>query len=214
MKTLVVLLNGPVNSGKDYIAEALIAALGGVKQEFKEALYEATAQAFGVDLDWFKGQAKGRITKEQASPELWMNREEAVKLYEYLGKELPSDAEIFLASPREALIYTSEIIYKPLHGPDYFGIKASEKMQKGYNYVADSGFKEEALVQADKFGKDNVLLVRIYRDGCEFSSNDSRGYIDLSDEGVFTLDLDNNKDIGEVLEDIEHAMYRAFGDVC
>lgn len=213
MKTLVVLLNGPVFSGKDYIAEALIAALGGVKQEFKETLYEATAKAFGVDLVWFKEQAKGRLTKEQAMPELWMHREEAVKLYEYLGKELSSDAEVFLASPREALIYTSEIMYKPLHGQDYFGIKASEKMQKGYNYVSDSGFKEEAQVQVDKFGKDNVLLVRIHRDGCAFSSDDSRGYIDLSEEGVLTLDLDNNKDISEVVEDIEHAMCRAFGDV-
>ena len=214
MKTLVVLLNGPVFSGKDYIAEALIEAFGGVKQEFKEALYEATAKAFGVDLVWFKEQAKGRLTKEQASTELWMDREEAVKLYEYLGKELPSDAEIFLASPREALIYTSEIIYKPLYGEEYFGIKASEKMQQGLNYVADSGFKEEALVQVEKFGAENVVCIQIHREGCEFSANDSRSYIDVTAEGVSTLKLDNNKDISDVVKDIKSFLQITLGDVC
>lgn len=206
----IVLLNGPVLSGKGFIANALIEELGGVEKEFKEELYRATAEVFDVDLRWLKGVAKGRKSKEQPFKCLCMGNGEAKSLYSYLGKDYTHKGAAYSASPREALIFTSEILYKPYYGDEYFGIKTSEKMEEGYNYVSDSGFKEEALVQVDKFGVDNVLLVRIHRDGCEFSSNDSRSYIDLSDVGVATLDLDNNRDIKEVVNDIKVFMEENF----
>lgn len=206
MNKRVVLLNGPVNSGKGFIAQALVDRLGGVEQEFKEALYIATADLFKLDLEEFKALATDRVLKEQTK--YWLHFTEYEKLCDFLGREY-DDSESLLVkiSPRDALIYTSEIVMKPQEGADYFGIKASEKMVEGNNYVSDSGFKEEAMVQVDTFGKENVLLVRIYRDDCAFSSQDSRSYINLDDVGIATLDLDNNRDINEVVKDIADFMY-------
>lgn len=211
MNKRVVLLNGPINCGKGFIAQALIKRLGGTEQEFKEQLYIETAKLFSVNLDWFKEQATDRILKEKRSEELILFPDEYLALYEYLGKKVDEADYPYFITPREALIFTSELVKKPLHGKDYFGLATANKMLEGNNYVSDSGFKEEAVVQVEQFGVENVLLVRIHRDGCEFSSQDSRGYINLNEYGVATLDLDNNHDIEEVVTTIADFMYVNLG---
>lgn len=206
MNKRIILLNGPVGCGKDYIAEALIMCLGGTKKEFKDELYKATAEHFGLQLHRFKELATGRKSKEV--PFYPMDYEEYEKLCNFLGKvNKYENGEDVLASPRELLIYTSELVYKPMYGKDYFGVRAAEQMDEGNNYVSDSGFVEEAEVQVVEHGKENVLLIRIHRDGAEFSPEDSRSYINLDHIGVPTLDLDNNRDIDLVVKDIADFMY-------
>lgn len=210
----VALLNGPLGSGKDFIADKVIERIGGTKQQFKEELYRHTADLFGVTLTWLKSVATDRVQKEQANGSLMLDLEEFNKLNKLL--ERPEwDLKLFPAtvavSPRDALIYTSEIVYKPKHGKAYFGQCTARAMVEGVNYVADSGFYEEALTQVETFGAENVILFRIHRDGCEFDSRDSRNYIKLENDGVKCIDLDNNRDIAEVVREVVDTVYCYFG---
>jgi len=214
MNKRIILLNGPINCGKGFIAKALINRLGGTEQEFKEKLYVATSNSFGVDLEWFKGQATDRILKEKRCEKLVLVETEYSTLCKFLGKKPTEKVYPYCISPREAMIFTSEVLMKPTYGDDYFGIATAKGMVEGNNYVSDSGFKEEAAVQVEQFGRENVLLIRIHRDGCEFSSQDSRDYINLNDLGVATLDLDNNHDIEEVVNTIADFMYVNLGKEC
>lgn len=175
MSKVVLLLNGPPSSGKDVLAEMLISKLGGVKQQFKDALYKHTAVLFQMELSAFVKLATVRGTKDLSTP----------SLQGY--------------SPREALIFTSENVYKPTYGQDYFGKYTTSKLEEGYNFVADSGFKIEAEVVTDHVGK--VLLVRIYRDGCTFEG-DSRNYINLDHKGTPSLDLYNNGTLEEARDTV------------
>jgi hypothetical protein len=170
MSKVVVLLNGPANSGKDVLAGMLIAKLGGVKQQFKDALYKHTADLYQMELSTFVKLATGRGTKELPTP----------SLQGY--------------SPREALIFTSEKVYKPIYGQDYFGKYTAAKLEEGYNYVADSGFIDEAETVVEEVPK--TLLVRIRREGCTFEG-DSRNYINLDHKDTPSLDLYNNGTLEE-----------------
>lgn len=206
MNKKIVLLNGPIGSGKDFIADALVQTIGGVKKQFKEQLYVATAEFFGIGLEDFKTLAQDRALKEEPLPLLGCTRGQFLELHEYLGvaffcaeeRILLSGFTEYCFSPREAMIFVSELIQKPNFGDDVFGIAAAESMEEGFNYVSDSGFKEEAQVQIDTFGAENVLLVKIEREGATFEG-DSRSYIDLP---IPTLVLDNNRDISCVVGDI------------
>lgn len=113
------------------------------------------------------------------------------------------------------LIWLSEECIKPKFGKDFFGRRLAEAILRRFNsdvqtvlsfcpdadledtyanqlYVcSDSGFRDEALPLVKLFGAENVLLVKLHREGCAFTG-DSRGYIDLSDVGVKTLNFYNN----------------------
>lgn len=182
MSDLVVLLNGPINSGKDFIGLQLQKRLGCHLGMFKKHLYECTAQFYEVDYDWFVSKASDRIEKE-------------IPLIELDGK-----------SPREALIHVSEDVYKPKYGKEYFGNKFVEDLRSGVTVVTDSGFVEEATRVVETLGNTKVLLVRIHRDGAAYSSSDSRSYISLADQGVLELDLDNNRHIDDVVQDVLNFM--------
>ena len=65
---------------------------------------------------------------------------------------------------------------------------------------SDSGFESEAWPVIDIFGKENTLLVKIHRNGKDFSG-DSRSYIEL--DGIQTIDLINNKDVGSYYDSIK-----------
>lgn len=106
------------------------------------------------------------------------------------------DAEEFLISPREALIYTSELVYKPKYGKDYFGKCAAESLSEGVlNVFSDGGFKEEIIPLIDKVGYTNITLVHLYRKHTSFAG-DSREYIhDVV--GIIPVEVHNNSTIEE-----------------
>jgi hypothetical protein len=80
-------------------------------------------------------------------------------------------------SRREALIYVSEEIIKPKFGKDFFGVKAAQELDNTDNYCfSDGGFQEELVPIINKLGADNIILIQLTREGCDFSS-DSRRYI-------------------------------------
>lgn len=153
----IVLLNGPAGSGKDTIAQKMI-AFGYEQCEFKESLFEIAYKVSGV------------------CPFVWHSRYEDRVL-----KETPWEALGGLTQ-RELLIKISEEWVKPVFGEDHFGklaeISAGGLIEKGYDVVfSDSGFQEESGALIDSFGTRNVILIRLIRDGYTFDG-DSRSYID------------------------------------
>lgn len=206
MNKRIVLLNGPPDCGKDFIADQLQERLGGVKQMFKRALYEHTADFFKMDREVFTALAMDRDTKEVATAGILLYHDDYCSLMEYLKKPNPEYGGVRAISPRQAMIYVSELVYKPEFGNDYFGQETAKGMKPGNNFVSDSGFIEEALVQVEEFGKENVVLIRIHADGCNFD-NDSRDYIDLADKGVACLDVFNDKETDQACRMIMDHMY-------
>lgn len=167
----VVFLNGPKDSGKDYLGEVGAESFEGTTAQFKETLYSHTAELFQVNYDWLVSVANDRVIKEQPR----------IELSGY--------------SPRAALIFTSENVYKPIFGDDYFGLKTLEYIKEfggDIVFITDSGFYDEARVIVEDIGAENCLLVNLYREGRKFDETDSRGYINLDDLGVRRIEYHND----------------------
>lgn len=174
----VVFLNGPKGSGKDTLGEALAKHLGGYTARFKEVLYKHTADIFNVDQSWLEEIANDTTLKE-----------------------LPCE-ELHGYSPRAALIFTSENVYKPVYGKDYFGKKTLELLEEGITFITDSGFREEAETIVDGIGAENCVLISLCRKGHYFDETDSRNYINLDDLNVSRFGYNNAWSVEEGVESI------------
>lgn len=157
MKKKIILLNAPPGAGKDHAAKLLVNSLKSCKlDKFARVLKERTHALYGFP---------------QRS---WDYYEDC--------KEIPTKDFLGL-TPRQAYIKVSEQYFKPIHGDRVFGellLQELNKVSEEIIAVSDSGFLSEAEVLIDEYGEDNILLVQIHRDGCDFS-NDSRDYIILED---------------------------------
>lgn len=150
---MIFVFNGPPGSGKDEACSFLENQYGMKSVSFKSVLFDLTIEHFEVDRNWFMDQYNDRIIKERKE--------------ELLGNR----------SRREALIYVSEELIKPVHGKDFFGVKLAEKLNTVSNYcVSDGGFREEIEPVINIFEPENVCIIQLYRDGCNYD-NDSRDYV-------------------------------------
>lgn len=169
----VVVLNAPPNSGKDYFVEQLkekgIQEVGGMSWSHKEM------KAPLVEL------VKNFYSLSDKDVEHLSSRE---------NKETPSSL-LNGKSWREAMIFVSEEVVKPALGKDIFGKVAANNLGVGINIFTDGGFKEEITPIVEEVGKDNIIIVKIYKDGCSFEG-DSRDWIDI--EGVNSFDVTNYGD--------------------
>lgn len=148
---MIVIFNGPPGSGKD--EAALYFKRRGFKHlSFKYVLFRETVKEFGVSYDWFMNDYDNRLVKERPEEKLrGMSR-------------------------RESLIYTSEEVIKPKYGKDFFGVQVSKEVRDGVDYcISDGGFVEELVPLINRVGADNMVLVQLTREGCDYSS-DSRRY--------------------------------------
>jgi len=169
----IILLNGPPRCGKDTLAELYTKRYNSAWGSFKERLIEITLAIYGVESHiWFG----------------WYEED----------KEKPR-RELDFQSCREALIFVSEEVIKPKFGESFFGkaaagtCRVAEYCEYDYIIFSDSGFPEEALPLCNLVGPENVMVVRMGREGTDFS-NDSRRYLRTDDlpEGVHFVHLDNN----------------------
>jgi hypothetical protein len=166
MSTKIIVLNGPKSSGKDMLGDYLAAIFDDVVvKSFKSELLEDTIEHFGVSPEWFYAVYDNRVSKEQPLVELG-------------GK-----------SPREALIYVSEDIKKPLYGNQYYGDSLVGSIDRGFiNVITDGGVANftdtvnktgehwaEIIPIVEEFGEDNILIIQLMRDNCSFEG-DSRRY--------------------------------------
>lgn len=161
INNVAVILNGPPGCGKDTIANKIIEGGAFVKHQFKDALYEHVSKHFKVGLEEFIHFATDRSLKD------------SVSLAGLGGR-----------TPRQALIHVSEDIYKPRHGSDYFGKAEASRVREHKGRMGgtinviypDGGFESEVPPIESEF--DLVIIVRLHRDGFDFSG-DSRNYLNL-----------------------------------
>lgn len=107
-------------------------------------------------------------------------------------------------SPREALIFLSESVVKPLWSDDYFGTRAAQLIDSTSDklYVfADGGFLAELIPLVGKIGAENITVAKIEREGCTFEG-DSRDYVEAGSLGCNEFWVANSSTIKEVAEGI------------
>ena len=176
----VILLNAPPSSGKGEVANFLWGHFYMNHVECKEELVKiAKVIAQMGDYEWNS---------------LYSNR---------ATKEVPT-RRLFGRSPRQHLIYVAEEVIKPHFGKGYFGGIVADKLCGGYNVISDIGFMEEAMPIIDKVGQENVTLVRIHREGRDFSS-ESRGWL----RGICDNEYDvyNDASIEDLFKKVSEALH-------
>ena len=152
LKTCII-LNGPPNSGKDTIADIMVAECGYTKHQMKDTLYAETAAYFQCSPEAFIKVAMDRNDKER--PFSMLNG----------------------LTPREALIHVSETVIKPTYGKGYFGRAQAQvcfdrNSQKAV--FSDGGFKEEVVPLLGIF--ETVVIFHLHKEGASFEG-DSRAYV-------------------------------------
>lgn len=163
----IILFNAPPGAGKDHAAQYIVKNYAGAcLDKFARVLKERTHALYGFP-------------------------ERSWSYYENCKDEPHND---FMGiTPRQAYINVSEKYFKPMHGEKVFGeILARELDKYEWNLlvISDSGFKPEAEVLIDKYGSNNITLVRIHREGHTFDG-DSRSYIELPVETIDMWNLGN-----------------------
>lgn len=160
---MIVIFNGPPGSGKDEAA-SFFANCGFKHLSFKHVLFKETAEYFGVSYNWFMSEYNNRKVKERP------------------------ESSLKGMSRREALIHVSEEVIKPVEGLDFFGRCVASEIEQDKDYsISDGGFIEELVPIINKVGADNIVLVQLTRDGCDYSS-DSRRYFDGEVSKEYVLD--------------------------
>lgn len=216
-----ILFNAPKATGKDvainYLMENLTTPL--VRRECKDLLHKLTQLFFCVSEERYWEIYNDRSLKEVPLPEFtiytywdWRNgfdiAEELgydVHLTTYDSNDIrynPESESDVMLSIREAMIYVSEIICKPRFGESYFGKARAASIKEGEVIVDGScGFVEELQPLIDRIGNENILLIRVHREGFTFEG-DSRNYIP---DGVLdnVVDVYNN---GTEQEYFEHCL--------
>jgi len=196
-----IILNAPPNAGKDTIAMALCGATGAMHTQMKDHLYQVTASLFNLPLVKLRGMATDRERKERQTQLLVLPIDKYNQLCRITGNKPVrgvSPKSCHAISPREALIYTSEIVVKPTFGRDYFGKIANSNIQPCGAVFSDGGFDEE--IEPIARGQKDVYIIQFERDGCTWSG-DSRGW--LSDHhAIPTLKTHNNGTVEELVNRI------------
>lgn len=198
----IVLLNAPRLAGKGVVVEHLRSrGFDLIDAGCKETLHQLTMTLFSVPEKRYWEIYNDRSLKEVPLPEFRVDLGlDYLALSDILGYDFPhyedagvrdKDFNAVNLSIREAMIYVSEVICKPRFGDNFFGVSRASKLQEGLTYVEDScGFVEELPPLIERVGQDNILLIRIHRDGCTYDG-DSRQMIP---DGVITntIDVYNN----------------------
>lgn len=188
--TKIVLLNAPPGAGKDTAAAYVQGQVANAEIVKFAAPLKATAIALYCNGDSQKFYAFDTDQKKKVTPDK-----------QFLGKTC-----------RQVQIDISEEYMKPMHGEQVFGkflanvINQKEASGTEVFLVSDSGFRPEAEVLVEEFGPQNVLLVRVHREGFTYDG-DSRSYIDLADLDVKCIDFENvtgqfNESMAELLIEV------------
>ena len=215
----VVIFNSPANSGKDIATDMLVNYFqSGVKLAFKDELYKDTASYFDIDVEALIEYHSDRNLKEKPSLLFAKYQRESLKQYFFsllyvIGVLINNRYLMSLGyySSREALIFVSETVVKPIEGKDYYGNKLVEKIEDSserFYFVSDSGYFEEASSVADKGY--NVIIAQLMRSGATFEG-DSRSLLNKDDfkeySNIKFCQIDNNTSLDDLYQNIVDFSY-------
>lgn len=185
---LVVIFNGPPNSGKDSIVDGIIELVGRGfsdgseihKMSFKDALYITTRAYVIKDL---------KMSFEDANDIIERCKDRNLKdeFYDLIGM-----------TPRQLMIKVSEEVVKPKYGKGYFGKAFLERLSRLSDesehviLVPDGGFQEEvSLINSEGIP---TVVIQLHREGTSFKG-DSRRYV----KGLVTYGLHNDGDLDDAI---------------
>jgi hypothetical protein len=176
----------------------------------KDKLYELVQSIFCLTPEQFFTLYEDRSQKEFPRNEFMISIEEVRKLQQHIeldlslpGMEgvLTQNGLYIPLSCRNAMIYVSECVMKVMQGSNYFGVaRVNSVLNSSKQIIIDdssAAFNVNGEIRADEvyplidaIGQENILLLRIHRDGCTFEA-DSRRYVP---DGVVTntIDVYNN----------------------
>jgi hypothetical protein len=185
MSKLIVIFNGPPDSGKDHAAKHFSKMFNAPHFEMKGALRKTAHKITTVVLSgWADFVCTDRAIVEEQAVQLCDSMEYNKALKSTMKQNIWGDR-----TWREFLIHISEDIMKPLFGQDVFG-RAARKLVRESNspvcFFSDGGFQAE-VEELRKEG--TVLVFQLSREGCEWGG-DSRGYI----QGDYTRAVQNMED--------------------
>lgn len=213
----IILFNSPKNVGKSEAIKYLKSkGINLISAECKEPLHQLTMTLFGVIPERYWEIYNTRELKEVPLPEFSMTlpHNEVCKLSEIVGRWVAKAGfgsyKYSELTVREAMIYVSEVTIKPRWGQDWFGQERVRSMKLKQSYVPagevlftdDScAFVDELPPLIEYLGQENILLIRIHREGFTFDG-DSRSYIP---DGVITntVDINNNGTEQEYFNEVE-----------
>jgi hypothetical protein len=157
----IILFNGPPRCGKDtaarfcFLNPQVAPSFFTVFDRMSMPIKKAFAAATNLNIDW------------QGNVEHWEKQKEEI----ILG---------FGVSYRQWQIDFSEKFMKPLYGEDIFGklfiARQRRQHRDAITLVPDCGFNVEYKTLAAEYGEENILVIKIWRDGTTFAG-DSRGYL-------------------------------------
>lgn len=204
----LILLNGPKLCGKNVAVDFLKRSYPLVDRRCKDHLEMLVCEYFGIKMEQYLEVYEDRSKKESPSKLFPVLSSDYFKLCKYLqmeaGKVCLHPNEVIYLSVREAMIFISEVVIKPLRGKDFFGKMRAEAIRAGEIAIDDScGFAEELPPVIEALGQKNLLLIRIKGRG-DFVG-DSRSYIE---DGVInnTVDVENKGTEEEYLNKIQEAV--------
>ncbi|MGL5015024.1 MAG: hypothetical protein ACRC6V_12150 [Bacteroidales bacterium] len=156
----IYILNAPPQTGKDTIADLVIAECGVHTCSFKYPMYNLFIHTTGMSASEFFDN------------------------YDTPGWKDSSQEFLNGRKPRELMIHISEEYVKPFFGEDYYGkwvadyIKFAEfEAEKEFTWILpDGGFQPEFDAMKKAFG-DRVVLISLEREGHRDFTGDSRSYI-------------------------------------
>lgn len=158
----VILLNGPPRVGKDTLANNLLARLS-AKGHQVQILRHADELKTSTHIKFALLDDNGK----PFPPDHYEDRKD-MSLDDFGGM-----------TPRQAYIDHSENDIKPAFGKSYWAELLSDRMNLKTDMVyivTDIGFEEEVAFYEGFLNEDETLLIRLYRDGFDFT-NDSRMYV-------------------------------------
>jgi len=183
-KIKIILINGAPGSGKDTLASLM-----------KPAMDSILTEDMDVHILPMKLSLVDQVQKYFNIPkEVWDKRYEPYK-------ETSWDL-LYGMSPRQALIWMSEEVTKPKFGADFYGKEHCNFIKKctqkdSIILIPDSGFVEEVFHLCESFGKDNCVMVNVYREGTDFSK-DSRYLITGEMVDIKGYDVRNNRTVEDL----------------
>ena len=179
----VILFNAPPNTGKDVLCRYMCEndILDSTEFTFKDEMLRLMYNMLGFDYEEDFERFISRENKDSDG-------------YRVMGMNY-----------REAAKWISEDVYKPKFGSDYFVKKTIDEVHNTTVWssgastaiISDLGFNEEfdAVLEYCKKFNHNLILVRIFREGCSFES-DSRYLVDyypaMSYNKFSLIDINNN----------------------